>query len=69
MEVGNPFNGVVLPIGSKIAECLQELGLGMKPVCSGRGGGGALPALVPSCVGHVCRPPINLLHYCKVLLD
>jgi hypothetical protein len=33
------------------------------------GGGGALPALVPSCVGHVCRPPINLLHYCKVLLD
>ena len=20
-------------------------------------------------VGHVCRPPINLLHYCKVLLD
>ena len=27
------------------------------------GGGGALPALVPSCVGHVCRPPINLLHY------
>jgi hypothetical protein len=35
----------------------------------GGGGGGALPALVPSCVGHVCRPPINLLHYCKVLLD
>jgi hypothetical protein len=33
------------------------------------GGGCALPALVPSCVGHVCRPPINLLHYCKVLLD
>jgi hypothetical protein len=32
-------------------------------------GGGALPALVPSCFGHVCRPPINLLHYCKVLLD
>jgi hypothetical protein len=35
----------------------------------GGGGGGALPALVPSCVGHVCRRPINLLHYCKVLLD
>jgi hypothetical protein len=34
----------------------------------GGGGGGALPALVLSCVGHVCRPPINLLHYCKVLL-
>jgi hypothetical protein len=33
------------------------------------GGGGALPAQVPSCVGHVCRPPIKLLHYCKVLLD
>ena len=33
------------------------------------GGGGALPAQVPSCVSHVCRPPINLLHYCKVLLD
>jgi hypothetical protein len=33
------------------------------------GGGGALPALVPSCVSHVCRPPINLLHYCKVLFD
>ena len=31
MEVGNPFNGVVLPIGSKIAECLQELGSGMEP--------------------------------------
>ena len=27
-------------------------------------GGGA--ALVPSCVGHVSRPPINLLDYCKV---
>jgi hypothetical protein len=38
-------------------------------VGGGGGGGGALPALVPSCVGHVCRPPINLLHYCKVLLD
>ena len=35
----------------------------------GGGGGGALPALVPSCVGHVCRPPINLLDDCKVLLD
>jgi hypothetical protein len=35
----------------------------------GGGGGGAMPALMPSCVGHVCRPPINLLHYCKVLLD
>jgi hypothetical protein len=35
----------------------------------GGGGGGALPALVPSCVGHVCCPPINLPHYCKVLLD
>jgi hypothetical protein len=35
----------------------------------GGGVGGALPALVPSCVGHVCRSPINLLHYCKVLLD
>jgi hypothetical protein len=34
----------------------------------GGGGGDALPALVLSCVGHVCRPPINLLHYCKVLL-
>ena len=32
-------------------------------------GGGALPALVPSCIGHACRPSINLLHYCKVLLD
>jgi hypothetical protein len=40
----------------------------MDTAWSGRGGGGALPALVPSCVGHVCRPPINLLHYCKVLL-
>jgi hypothetical protein len=35
----------------------------------GGGGGGALPALVPSCVGHVCRPPINLPDYCEVLLD
>jgi hypothetical protein len=42
---------------------------GMDPAWSGKGGGSALPALVPSCVGHVCRPPINLLHYCKVLLD
>ena len=25
--------------------------------------------VVPSCVGHVHRPPINLLDYCKVLLD
>ena len=33
------------------------------------GGGGSLPALVPSCVGHVRRPLINLLDYCKVLLD
>jgi hypothetical protein len=33
------------------------------------GGGGALGALVPSCVGHVYSPPINLLDYCKVLLD
>ena len=33
------------------------------------GGGGTLPVLVPSCVGHVCRPPINMLHYYKVLLD
>jgi hypothetical protein len=57
----------------------------MDPAWSGRGGGlcqlwcrvvpvmcaagGALPALVPSCAGHVCRPLINLLHYCKVLLD
>jgi hypothetical protein len=40
---------------------------GMDPAWSGRGG--AMPALVPSCVGHVCRPPIKLLHYCKVLLD
>ena len=32
-------------------------------------GGGALPALVPSHVGHVRRPPINLLYYCKVLLN
>ena len=28
------------------------------------GGGGALAALLPSCVGLVRRPPINLLHYC-----
>jgi hypothetical protein len=33
------------------------------------GVGCSVPALVPSCVGHVCRLPINLLHYCKVLLD
>jgi hypothetical protein len=33
------------------------------------GGGGALPALVPSCVGHMRRPPINLLDYCKVFPD
>jgi hypothetical protein len=39
----------------------------MDPAWSG--GGGALPALRPSCVSHVCRPPIKLLHYCKVLLD
>jgi hypothetical protein len=39
----------------------------MDPAWSGTGG--ALPGLVPSCVGHVCRPPINLLHYCKILLD
>ena len=24
---------------------------------------------IPRCVGHVCRPPINLLDYSKVLLD
>jgi hypothetical protein len=30
----------------------------------GGGGGGC-----SSCVGHVCRPPINLLDHCKVLLD
>jgi hypothetical protein len=41
----------------------------MDPAWSGRGGGGALQARVTSCVGHVCRPPINLLHDCKVLLD
>jgi hypothetical protein len=35
----------------------------------GGGGGRSLPALVPSCVGHVRRPLINLLDYCKVLLD
>jgi hypothetical protein len=35
----------------------------------GGGGGPALPALVPSCVGHVRRPPINFLDYCKVLLE
>jgi hypothetical protein len=23
-------------------------------------GGGALPALMPNCVGHACRPPIRL---------
>jgi hypothetical protein len=40
----------------------------MDPAWSDRGWGG-LQALVPSCVGHVCRLPINLLHYCKVLLD
>jgi hypothetical protein len=29
-----------------------------------------VPALlVPSCVRHVRRPPINLLDYCKLLLD
>ena len=33
------------------------------------GGGGALSALVPSCDGYVCRPPSNLLDYCKILLD
>ena len=38
----------------------------MDPVC---GREGALPALVPSCVSHVRRPPINLLDYSKVLLD
>jgi hypothetical protein len=41
---------------------------GMDPKWSGRGGG-ALPALMPSCVGHVRRPPMNLPDYCKVLLD
>jgi hypothetical protein len=41
---------------------------GMDPEWSG-GGGGAVPALVSSCVHNVCHPPINLLHYCKVLLD
>jgi hypothetical protein len=29
----------------------------------------SFPNLWPSCVSHVCRPPIDLLHYCKVLLD
>jgi hypothetical protein len=43
---------------------LSLLKAGMDPAWSGRGGTGALPALVPSCVGHVCRPPINLLHHC-----
>jgi hypothetical protein len=43
---------------------------GMDSACSGRGGGGGGGgALVPSCVGHVRRPAINLLDYCKVLLD
>jgi hypothetical protein len=37
---------------------------GSSMIWSGRGGGGG-----GSCVGHVCRPAINLLHYCKVLLD
>jgi hypothetical protein len=43
----------------------------MDPAWCGREGGGvcALPALVPSCVGRVRRPPINLLDYSKVLLD
>ena len=39
----------------------------MDPVRCGREG--ALPALVPSCVGHVAHAPINLLDYSKVLLD
>jgi hypothetical protein len=45
--------------------CLLSLA-GMDPAWSGRGGGGGSAS---SGVGHVCRPPINLLHYCKVLLD
>ena len=40
---------------------------GMGPALGGCGG--ALLALVTSCVRHVGRPPINLLDYCKVLLD
>jgi hypothetical protein len=38
-------------------------------VLVGGGGADALPALMPSCVGHVHRLPINFLDYCKVLLD
>ena len=37
---------------------------GMDPAQSVKGGGGgcALATLVPSCVGQVCRPPINILY-------
>jgi hypothetical protein len=31
--------------------------------------GNGLPALVQSCVGHVCHPPINLLDYCNFILS
>jgi hypothetical protein len=34
---------------------------GMDPAWSGGGGGDALPAVVPSCVGRACRP--RLIHY------
>jgi hypothetical protein len=37
----------------------------MDPAWFGREG--ALPGLVPSCVGHVRRPPINLLDYMQSL--
>jgi hypothetical protein len=45
---------------------------GMDPAWSGRGGrgGGVLCQLWCWVVSVMCaRPPINLLHYCKVLLD
>ena len=46
-----------------------SISAGIDPAWSGRGRGCALSALLPSCVGHVRHPPINLLDYCKVLLD
>jgi hypothetical protein len=68
--------------GSRRSRCLGGVAevrpyeTGWDPACSSRGCGGgggggggcALPALVLSCVGDVCRQAINLLYYCKVLL-
>jgi hypothetical protein len=45
-----------------------HLHAGMDPAWSGKGGGGALPALVLSCVGHVFITQITVSHFVSNIL-